>query len=564
MARLSHKPDIVNKRVSVAQLLNEGVVLAPHEAVAIAQALIAGDGPAADAPHGAPTIETVELTATGDVVSPSESRPAVSEIAILLQAMLDGAPRVPGALRYAIARALLEVEGPPFDSIEEFSRALARHERGDRGAVVRGLLERGGYARVAAPAPLVFRLPRDVRSAGEDAASGVQAASSRPTVERRRRGPRVDELRRQLRAADARAYEQQAAAPTGRSAPEMRRSWRVPAAAAAAAAAALALAAGSYVARSYAGHRGAPPSTVSSQAAGEVRRVAEADRAVTPDQPPARPPERTAIAPSALKPFATRAASTVVAARAEARDVRYADEGALATTGTVSFAADSSSLRDQLRVMRIVDEGARSDHLAISPDGRSIAFDSDRDGQRAVYIASHDGSNIHRVSGPSSFAAMPAWAPDGKRIAFVHADAADPDVWNLALVTPDGGELRPLTRYESGRTWKASWFPDGQRLAFTRADRLVVLDVASGASREFATPVSGHPLRDPAVSPDGRRIIFQVVRNGAWLADAGDGSMQCVLTDPTAEQFTWSPDGRRVAYHSRRDNQWSIWVRAFD
>ena len=39
-----------------------------------------------------------------------------------------------------------------------------------------------------------------------------------------------------------------------------------------------------------------------------------------------------------------------------------------------------------------------------------------------------------------------------------------------------------------------------------------------------------------------------------------DGSMRCVLTDPSAEEFAWAPDGRRVAFHSRRDGQWGIYV----
>jgi Tol biopolymer transport system component len=67
-------------------------------------------------------------------------------------------------------------------------------------------------------------------------------------------------------------------------------------------------------------------------------------------------------------------------------------------------------------------------------------------------------------------------------------------------------------------------------------------------------------VRTPAVSPDGTKIIFQVFRHGAWLLDLGDGSMQRVLADPTAEEFAWSPAGRRVASHSRRDGQWGIYV----
>jgi Tol biopolymer transport system component len=86
------------------------------------------------------------------------------------------------------------------------------------------------------------------------------------------------------------------------------------------------------------------------------------------------------------------------------------------------------------------------------------------------------------------------------------------------------------------------------------------MDVQTGAATRYPTPVKRQLVRTPAVSPDGTKIIFQVFRHGAWLLDLADGSMQCVLTDPTAEEFAWAPDGRRVAFHSRRDGHWGIYV----
>jgi hypothetical protein len=67
--------------------------------------------------------------------------PVVSEVAIFLEDLLPpGSPRVPGGLRYTMARALLNVDVPPFDSLDDFSRDLARHERGNGATLVKRAL----------------------------------------------------------------------------------------------------------------------------------------------------------------------------------------------------------------------------------------------------------------------------------------------------------------------------------------------------------------------------------------------------------------------------------------
>jgi hypothetical protein len=97
---------------------------------------------------------------------------------------------VPGGLRYAVGRALLEVEAPPFDSADEFSSALSRFEAGDRREQVARLYERASSA-----------LLSNCDGPGEhDAAS---------RIERRAHQPSAAELRRQLREADLKLYEAQ-------------------------------------------------------------------------------------------------------------------------------------------------------------------------------------------------------------------------------------------------------------------------------------------------------------------------------------------------------------------
>ena len=87
-----------------------------------------------------------------------------------------------------------------------------------------------------------------------------------------------------------------------------------------------------------------------------------------------------------------------------------------------------------------------------------------------------------------------------------------------------------------------------------------VLDLRTGRAQSIASPVAGRLVRTAAVSPNGTYVVFQVYRDGMWLLDLRDRSMRRVLQDPTAEEFTWSPDGRRIAFHSRRQGHWGVWV----
>ena len=77
-------------------------------------------------------------------------------------------------------------------------------------------------------------------------------------------------------------------------------------------------------------------------------------------------------------------------------------------------------------------------------------------------------------------------------------------------------------------------------------DARSAIEVAT-AGRQGGPPVKGQLVRTPAVSPDGSKVIFQVSRHGAWILDLAEGSMQRVLTDPTAEEFA----GLRMAARSR-------------
>jgi hypothetical protein len=219
--------------------------------------------------------------------------------------------------------------------------------------------------------------------------------------------------------------------------------------------------------------------------------------------------------------------------------------------------------RGRPSVATVLQDGASNYHARRSPDGAWLAYDSDRDGTRAVYVAREDGRETRKVSG-EGYAAVPHWSPDGRKLAFIRAEPRRPRVWNVWLADLDAHSLTRVSDHAVGQAWSASWFPGGTRLAYSVEDRLIIADLARATTRVVRSPRAGHLVRTPAVSPDGRWIMFQVHRDGVWLLQVATGRMRRVLADATAEEFEWSPDSRRVVYHTHRDGGWSLWQLAFD
>jgi hypothetical protein len=507
---------------SIQQLLRR-VDLSPAEAVAIVQQLLAADQ--ADQqpvpPYGPPSVDNVFLAEDGAVLCRAcVATPAVSEIATLLHSMLPAGAKLPGGLRYTLARARLEVDARPFDSLDELSAALGRQEQGDRREVLRALWNRAAPPAVAATAA---------------------------DLDRRRAAPSPAELRRHLRHADAELFQARSSAPC----------WAVGGAMAVLIAFGVGYAVVDGLRRPAHTPPAAPaPLAIHRQSLPAVPLAPAPGRSMQPGTPV--PPQRE---PAQREPALVRAVSG---------EAGPTFSPSFESSGTALFfhagrstdpssALEAGAMTDSgLRVMTILDDGAKNCHVQPSPDGSRLAFDSDRDGQRGVYIANRDGTGVQRVSG-AGYAAVPTWSPDGTRLAFIRAETDRPRVWNLWVMNLATGADRRLTAFRYGQTWNASWFADGRRVCYTHEDRLIVADLGTGATSEYVSPVSRALVRTPAVSPDGRHVMFQVARSGAWLLDLADGSMRCVLADPTAEEFAWSPDGRRVAFHSRRDGQWGIW-----
>jgi hypothetical protein len=572
--------------IALAHLLGRGLRLETHEAVALARSLMAH-------PCGIPTPENIQLGSDGSAsFISSNGMPTVASVADLLLILLPAdAPNVPAPLHYAIARGLAAVEAPPFGSLSEFSKTLARFEKGATRDVLRGILLRSTRPSRPSVAPIAAAsMAVPPRAAGPSPASPRSIVVAFPTRVVPPPAVASSEPPESIAAAPA-MFTSTSGDRDAHSAVHSSGRWRL----AVAAALVVSLTAGFAVMHGIFDRRvvetpsrsthvspepsGAP--LAENKSAANLAEVERRDESVSPPrtlvapevlpQPSAAGADRAAVTRSRPVEPAGEPVGTIKASRVNDDD---AFSPASTSEGTAIFlhtgyGRDAHSANDvgkvdsqtdgDLGIMTIADNGSHNYHAQPSPDGFSVAFDSDRDGERGIYVANRDGSHVRRVSG-DGYAAVPTWSPNNEWLAYIRAEADKPSVWNLWVQSAAGGTARRVTTYQYGQTWTASWFPDSRRIAYSHDDTLMVMDLQTAEATRYQTPVTGQLVRTPVVSPDGTKIIFQVFRNGAWLLDLADGSMRRVLADPTAEEFAWAPDGRRVAYHSRRDGHWGLYV----
>ncbi len=154
---------------------------------------------------------------------------------------------------------------------------------------------------------------------------------------------------------------------------------------------------------------------------------------------------------------------------------------------------------------------------ALSPDGRWIAFLSDRSDYFDVYLMSAIDGKVHRrlVRGQRSgeFEELHwlrpgiTWSPDGKEIAFC-AKAGELDA--LYTIDVSNGEVKDKYKFEADALFSPSWSPDGGQIALIhvlngRSD-LATVDLETGQLHSITDDLFDEA--DPSWSPDGKKIVF--------------------------------------------------------
>ena len=192
-----------------------------------------------------------------------------------------------------------------------------------------------------------------------------------------------------------------------------------------------------------------------------------------------------------------------------------------------------------------------------SPDGQTIAYVADRDGNFEIYLQQISGGPALNLTRDPAADIQPAFSPDGREIAFVSNRSSSSDIFNAApglpLVGGDiwvmpalGGPARRIV--ENG--YCPSWTPDGAGLLYVHGSfgtaRIARVSASGGDSRDLPINEDASVSRYffPSLSADGRWLLFQKSRQ-IEVVSAKGGKARMLAE---GESPAWGPRSTSVLY----------------
>jgi dipeptidyl aminopeptidase/acylaminoacyl peptidase len=266
----------------------------------------------------------------------------------------------------------------------------------------------------------------------------------------------------------------------------------------------------------------------------------------------------------------------------------------------VYLASSTSILAQAPSIVQSIDMKSVS-NPQLSPDGKWVAYTVTKTNwdenayDTDIWLANIATGDQFQLTNSKKSNSSPAWSPDGKWLAFL---STRDDKSQLYIISPTGGEARPLSKFETGVT-TFKWSPTGKQIVFSatvpdsKVDKerkekysdyevvrddykmvhLYLLDSLTNekpAQAKALTKGIGFSVGSFVVSPDGKKIAFDASKNpdlinghtsDLYVLALGDTITHKIVSLKGPDQNpVWSPDGQKIAFTTANENEFYFYT----
>jgi serine/threonine protein kinase/sugar lactone lactonase YvrE len=199
---------------------------------------------------------------------------------------------------------------------------------------------------------------------------------------------------------------------------------------------------------------------------------------------------------------------------------------------------------------------------SFSPDGRSIAYSANIDGEQRIWSRRLDRDEATPVTDGTSKDRSPIWSPTGETLAFVSDRAGRPGIWKIPL---PGGQAELVKEMDVQKMVLTNWSKKRNAIYFEVSPNLYLLELDSGNVIALTDFEARNSARSFAVSPDESEVAFSALnkqKSRIWVMPVGSRTPH-QLTSNTGEDDhspNWLADGRTIVYGSRLNNIYELFT----